>query len=98
MLNKDFDFFRHPAWEEIIRQIRHEITEAQRPAEQVILDDVDLCHMLKISKRTTATLRAELQITFHKCGGKILYKLSDVLDYINRNRVEANLKLKLRIR
>lgn len=89
MLNKDFDFFRHPGWEEITRQIRYEITQAKRPANEIILDDPDVCQMLKVSKRTTATLRADKDITFHKCGGKILYKLSDVLEYVERNRVEA---------
>jgi len=80
------EFFKHPGWEELIRQIKYQIEQAQRPADQIILDDVDLCKMLKVSKRTTATLRANGQITFYKCGGKIIYKLSDVLAYIDRNK------------
>ncbi len=92
------EFFKHPGWEEITRQIKYQISEAQRPADEIILDDVDLCRMLKVSKRTTATLRSELQITFYKCGGKILYKLSDILDYINLNKVSAASNLKSRIK
>lgn len=92
------DFFRHPGWEEITRQIKYEISQAQRPPEEIILDDVDLCKMLKVSKRTTAMLRSTQQIAFHKCG-KILYKLSDVLDYIDRNRVEPDIpQVKSRIK
>lgn len=98
-MNTDTEFFRHPGWEELIRNIKYEIAQAQRPADQIILDDVDLCKMLKVSKRTTATLRANSEITFYKCGGKILYKLSDILDYVNRNCVNADAaKTKSRIK
>lgn len=90
MLNKDLDFFRHPGWEEITRQIKYEISQAQRPPDQIILDDIDLCKMLKICKRTAAMLRSTKQIAYHKCG-KNFYKLSDVLDYIDRNRVEPDI-------
>jgi hypothetical protein len=83
------EFFRHPGWGEITRQIKFEIAQAQRPANEIILDDVDLCAILKVSKRTTATLRATKQISYSDCG-KIKYLLSDVLDYINRNRIEAD--------
>jgi len=99
MLNKDFDFFRLPQWQELIRNIKYEISRAQRPPDQVILDDPDLCTMLKVCKRTTATLRAEKEIAFHKCGGKILYKLSDVFEYVDKNRVDADpIKAKSRIK
>ncbi|CAN5455620.1 hypothetical protein BH11BAC3_BH11BAC3_07390 [soil metagenome] len=85
------EFFKLPGWEEIIGEIKYSISQAQRPASEIILDDVDLCKTLKIGKRTSATIRANRDITYHKCGGKILYKLSDVLDYINRNKVEAEI-------
>ena len=84
------DFFRHPGWDDVMRRFGYVMAEAKRPAEERILDDVDLCELLKVSKRTTASLRAEKLIAFSKCGGKILYKLSDVLEYINRNRVDAD--------
>lgn len=93
------DFFRHPGWDDLMRRFEYVMAEARRPAEEIILDDVDLCDLLKVSKRTTASLRAEKLIAFSKCGGKILYKLSDVLEYINRNRVDADpVKLKSRIK
>lgn len=93
------EFFRHPGWDELMRQFRYEIAEARRPAEERILDEIDLRDLLKVSKRTIATLRSEKLITFHKCGKKILYRLSDVLEYINSNRVDADpVKLKSRIK
>lgn len=88
-MNTDKEFFRHPAWEELLRNIKHEISQAQRAPDQIILDDVDLCNLLKLSKRTTATLRANNEITFYKCGGKILYKLSDALAYVERHKIGA---------
>ena len=43
--------------EDILRIIKHEILKAQRPAEEVIFDDIDLQNFLKCSKRQTAELR-----------------------------------------
>lgn len=83
------DFFRHPGWEQITKEIQFHISQAQRPANEIVIDDVDLCTMLKCSKRKTAELRANREITYSKTG-KIYYLYSDVLDYINRNRIEAD--------
>lgn len=91
------DFFRHPQWAEICQQIKFEISQAQRPATEIILDELELCKMLSISKRTAATLRAERIITYHKLGGKLYYRLSDVLALLEQNKVEAiNYNLKNR--
>jgi len=99
MFNKDFDFFRLPQWQELIRNIKYEIAQAQRPPDQIILDDPELCKTLKLSKRTIASLRADKEIAFHTCGRRILYKLSDVLEYVDKNRVEADpIKAKSRIK
>ena len=87
MINVE-ELARLPLWEEILGQIKYECTQFQRPADQVILDDADVCRMLKVSRRTTATLRSTGQITYYKCG-KILYKLSDVLEYLEHNKVTA---------
>ena len=91
-MNSYEEFFKLPGWEEIIRQIRFEISQAQRPAEEIILDDIELCNQLKISKRKSASMRDEREITYHQKTkhGKVYYKLSDVLEYINRFRIEAN--------
>jgi hypothetical protein len=64
---------------ELLIEIRTELSSRQRPAEEVILDDVDLRNMLKVSKRTTAYWRSGRLITFTKVGSKTYYKLSDVL-------------------
>lgn len=75
--------------EEILREIRNEILNLQRPADEILLHDEALCAYLNISKRHSANLRAQRQITYSKSGGRIYYKLSDVLDFINKNQVKA---------
>jgi hypothetical protein len=55
----------------------------------VIFDDESLREMLKVSKRTTANWRERGFITFSKLGGKIFYRLSDVLMLIKQNEIPA---------
>ena len=84
--------------EELARMVRHEIQEAKRPPEEVIYDDVDLRNFLKVSKRTTASWRADGLITFSKLGGKIYYRLSDILSLLKQHEipaVDSNLKIVL---
>ena len=60
-----------------------------RPAEEVILDEKGMQRYLSISPRTAAQLRVDGRITYYKQGGKIYYKLSDILAYVEENKVEA---------
>ena len=75
--------------QEILHLIKNEILKAQRPSEQIILDDVDLQNFLKCSRRKTAELREKGSITYMKPEGRVYYKLSDVLKYLERGEVEA---------
>lgn len=83
------EFFRLPSVQEFLRMIRKEFTEAKRPADEVILNETDFLRTLKISKRQAAKLRAEGAISYSKHGGRIYYKLSSVLDYINKYEVKG---------
>ena len=74
----------NPQVQEMLREIRSVLQTAQRPPDQVILDEVELCEMLHISKRHAADLRAEGKLMYAKDGGKLYYKLSWVLEYIDR--------------
>jgi len=74
--------------EEILAVIRFEINKSLRPANEIILDDVDLRNLLKISERTTASMRAKQMITYSK-PGKVFYLLSDVLKMLNEYKVDA---------
>lgn len=54
-----------------------------RPATEIILDDVDLRDMLKISRRTAFNYRQQYGLKFYKIENKIFYILQDVLDFLN---------------
>ncbi len=74
--------------QEILRELQRVLQTAQRPPDQVILDEVALCEMLHISKRHAADLRAERKLKYAKDGGKLYYKLSWVLEYIDKHTVK----------
>ena len=72
-----------------IEQLLDIIFRLLLPPHQIIIDDVELRNMLKMSKRSSAYLREKGMITYTKIGSKIYYKLSDVLDLMERNQVKA---------
>ena len=73
--------------QEFIREIREEFLKSQKPADQIILDETDLCNMLHISKRHAADLRKEGKLKFAIDGGMIYYKQSWVIDYIDQHTI-----------
>lgn len=83
------NFFKHPSYEELIRDFRQELLNNQRPPNEVILDETDFCNLLHISKRHAANLRANRLITYSKSGGKIYYRLSHVLEFIEKNQIKC---------
>lgn len=75
------------------------IDQVCRPAEEIIIDDVELCSQLHVSKRTSATWRAERVIKYSIIKGKIYYIYSDVLAFVKKYSVatlDGSLKIKLR--
>jgi hypothetical protein len=82
------EIFKSPEAQEFIRELKCEVLKFQRPADQVIIDEVELCNILHISKRHAADLRREGKIKYAKDGGKLFYKLSWILDYIDFYKVE----------
>jgi len=92
------EFFRTPAVQEFIKELKRELLSTKRPPEEIILDETDLCELLHISKRHAADLRKEGVLKYSKVGGKLFYLLSDVLDMIKNYRIDIptnNLKLKI---
>lgn len=81
-----------------IHQLDEQIAKVKRPAEEEILDDVDLCRRLNVSKRTTATWRECRMLKFSIVRGKIYYLYADVLLMLKHNAVptiDGTLKIKL---
>lgn len=92
------DIFNSEAAREFIGEIKNLLLTAQRPPEEIILDETDLCNLLHISKRHAADLRKEGILRYSKIGGKLYYLLSDVLEMIRIYRIEIPVnKLKFNI-
>ena len=56
---------RWPELKGLVDEIDEKISRVSLPADQVILDDVDVMRILKISKRKLAQLRADRKIKFY---------------------------------
>lgn len=56
-----------------------------RPASEIILDDVDLRNLLKISRRTSLEYRKKGFFKFYRLDGKIFYILEDIIAGIKEN-------------
>lgn len=82
------EIFNSPEAQEFIRVLKSEVLKFQRPADQVIIDEVELCNILHISKRHAADLRKEGKIEYSKDGGKLFYKLSWILKYIDKFKAQ----------
>lgn len=77
---------------ELIHIIRYEVQQAQRPANEIILFDEDVQKMLGVSKRTLQYWKSERLIPnqrFDPKSPRTYYLLSDILDQLRKNRVEA---------
>jgi len=93
-MDKNLFYRRYPEFEEFTKELLKEIDarfyNALRPANEVILDDLDLQKKLHVSKRQTANLREQRLIGHSKPLGKYYYTLQDVLNYTKLNRVEPD--------
>ena len=91
-MDKHSIFLKHPELKEFFYLIRYEMQQAQRPADEIILDDEDVMRHLKISKRKLQYLKAYkvIPIHFFEPGGpRTYYLLSDILQILKENRVES---------
>lgn len=74
--------------EELLNQgdekIRELIEKYSRPATEVLIDDLDLRNILKISRRTSLEYRKKNIFPSYKVENKIYYILSEVIDGIKK--------------
>lgn len=85
---KHQEFRRNLTAQEAYLLVREAIQEIAIPATERVLNDAQLCALLNISKRTSATWRATGILDYHKVKGVIFYLYSDVLKMLERYRVE----------
>ena len=74
---------------ECLKEINYGFLNASKDPAHIILDDVDLRNLLKISKRKAAYMRSQRLIAFSKDKGKVFYTMADVLDYLKRHRTDV---------
>ena len=85
-------FKRNPELKDLIYIFRHEVQQAQRPANEIILDDEGVMSTLNICKRKLQYLISQKKIPTHKFdpdSPRRYYLLSDLLDILKKNRTEA---------
>lgn len=63
--------------------------------EQVWFDTQEFIQIMNISKRTAAYWRTSNTIAYSQVGNKIYYRLSDILDLLQRSTISADLSLTL---
>ena len=54
------------------------------------LTGVDVCQMLRISKRTLANYKSRGMLPCSKVGGKIYFKYSDIQALLERHYIRSN--------
>lgn len=82
-------FNRYPDLKELVHIFRHEMQQAQRPANEIILNDQSVMKILKISKRKLEYMKAAREIPYSQSKQRscCYYLLSDILAWIEKNRV-----------
>ena len=58
-----------------------------------IINNVELCDLLKISSKTASNWRDEGILAYYQIKGKIYYKLSDINNLINKNKYVGKKKV-----
>lgn len=75
-------------FDQLLAEFEEKVLKAQRPANEIIISDAELIRQLGVCKRTTNTWRAKRMITFIKVGSLIYYKLSEVLDFMDKYEIK----------
>ena len=83
--------FSEEFWNFIKEYIMKQIEKHHRPSSEIILDDVDIRNLLKISRRTSLEYRKRGVYKYYKLDGKIYYILAEVIEGIkNKGTQDGN--------
>ena len=70
-----------------ITHLKNKASLSSKPADPILLDNVDLMKLLHISSRTSRLWREKAWIRYSRVGRKIYFRLEDVEQMIERGRV-----------
>jgi hypothetical protein len=84
-------FRRYPELKAFFMQLRREIQNIQRPANEIVLIDQDVMKMLHMSERKLDGLKAKRKIPFSQPipRSTCYYLLSDVLKWLEKHRKKS---------
>ena len=96
MLNEPLDKATFEAWmqrlierTDLLENRVHALLKRQNVLEgEVLLDNQDLCFLLKVSKRSLQRYRSEGKLKYKQLEQKTYYSESEVKEFIKRNLVE----------
>ncbi len=72
-----------------LQQIKAGIEAGTKSPSDPLLDNNDVCKLLKVSKRTLQNYRDNGELSFSQIGAKLLYRASDIDDFLKRNLKKA---------
>jgi len=71
-------------------RISLELKQSQRTQpDEIWYDNQEFLSIMNVSKRTAAYWRTEEMISYSQVGNKIYYRLSDILDLLQKYKVQA---------
>lgn len=71
-------------------RISLELKQIQRSQpEEIWYDNQEFLNIMNVSKRTAAYWRTEKMVAYSQVGNKIYYSLADVLDLLQKHKVQA---------
>ncbi len=84
-------FSRYSDLKEFVRILQYEVQQAQRPANEVILDDERVMRMLNICKRKLQYMKSGKELPYHTPGkgNRTYFLLSDILEWMRKGRTES---------
>lgn len=74
------------SWSQINEKLNELNQQQQRPANEVIIDDVDLRDIFNVKRRTTLNYRKSGKLKYSKINGRNFYFLSDVLEFVKSHQ------------
>lgn len=74
--------------EKLETMMRNIIAKSEFKQRYSILDNQDVCFLLNTTKRHLQYLRSKGKIAYFKIDQKVYYKKTDILEYIERNKIQ----------
>ena len=75
-------------WEALhsdVKDIKRHIARQQTPKLDELIDNKEFCKRFHVTTRTAQNWRDEGKISFVQIGSKVLYRVSDINEFINSN-------------